>query len=286
MSEGNQMEKKMPVVASIVLYKHTQQELQPTIDSLLSEALVETIILVDNAGCEWAAHINNPRIVYIKSDKNGGFGHGHNQAMAAFLDKCEYFIICNPDIEFDVGTVETLYRFAKQNQHAFLAPNIIYPNGEKQRVCRLLPTPANLLLRRFVPFFAKFFDKKYELHGVDDTQNFFAPSISGCFIFAQADLLKKVQGFDSRYFMYLEDVDLCRKVLAYTKPIFCAGATVKHSFAKGSYKNYKLLGYHIQSAIHYFNKWGWFIDSERSNINKKCLDQLPSITVQVRKENQ
>lgn len=78
-------------------------------------------------------------------------------------------------------------------------------------------------------------------------------------MFVESRLLQQLQGFDSRYFMYLEDVDLCRKVLQYEKPMFCSEATVTHAFAKGSYKNLKLMGYHIRSAITYFNKWGWFL---------------------------
>ncbi|WP_321147915.1 glycosyltransferase family 2 protein, partial [Serratia marcescens] len=93
------VEDKKPVVASIVLYKHKQKDIQPTIDSLLAEPLIETIVLVDNADSEWADNLNNPRIAYIKSDFNGGYGHGHNQAMDKYLNKCKYFIICNPDIE-------------------------------------------------------------------------------------------------------------------------------------------------------------------------------------------
>lgn len=267
----------MPVVASIVLYKHSQEDLQPTIDSLLAEPLVETIVLVDNADSEWANDLNNSRIKYIKSEINGGYGHGHNQAMDKYLDNSAYFIICNPDIAFVPGTVASLYNFAENSGHRFIAPKIIYPNGEEQRVCRLLPTPAHLILRRFMPCLSKYLDENYELQNADYNQNFFAPTISGCFMFVESSLLKQLKGFDSRYFMYLEDVDLCRKVLRYENPMFCSEATVTHAFAKGSYKNLKLMSYHIRSAITYFNKWGWFFDAERRSINKECIQKLPQM---------
>ncbi|MFI8418266.1 glycosyltransferase [Serratia sp. NPDC078593] len=274
----NAVESKQQVIASIVLYKHSKEEIMPTLDSLLAEDLVETIVLVDNADCKWANKLDNPRITYIKSDRNQGFGHGHNQAMARYLDKCRYFIICNPDIEFELGTVKTLFDFAERGNHRFIAPRIIYPNGDEQRVCRLLPTPAHLFLRRFMPFFSRFLDKNYELQFADYNKNFFAPAISGCFMFVESTLLKKIKGFDPRYFMYLEDVDLCRKVLRYEIPIFCSEATVTHAFAKGSYKSFKLMRYHVSSAISYFNKWGWFFDLERRSFNKKCINELSKIT--------
>lgn len=190
------VEHKVPVVASIVLYQHKQEDIQPTIDSLLAEPLVETIVLVDNAGSEWASQLNNPRIAYIKSDFNGGYGHGHNQAMSKYLSKCKYFIICNPDIEFSAGTVKNLYNFAESGNHRFIAPKIVYPNGEAQRVCRLLPTPAHLFLRRFMPFLSKYLDENYELQDADYNKNFFAPTISGCFMFVESRLLQQLQGFD------------------------------------------------------------------------------------------
>ena len=271
----NTIEDKMAVVDSIVLYKHTNEEIQPVIDSLLAERLVEKVILVDNASSDWADRLNHPKIVYIKSIVNGGYGHGHNQAMERYLDKCQYFIICNPDISFSPDTVTQLYNFAECSGHRFIAPRIIYPSGEAQRVCRLLPTPAHLFLRRFMPFLAKYFDKNYELQHADYTKSFFTPVISGCFMFIESALLKQLQGFDPRYFMYLEDVDLCRKALKYEQPMFYSGATVTHAFAKGSYKNLKLMIYHIRSAITYFNKWGWFFDAERRHMNKSCMTQLP-----------
>lgn len=272
----NFVEKKS-IIASIVLYQHTAEDVQPTINSLLANDLVELIVLIDNAGCEWANRLNNQRITYIKSENNNGFGHGHNQAIDKYINQCNYFIICNPDIEFSADTIEILYTFARTGNHRFIAPKIIYPDGKDQHVCRLLPTPIHMFLRRFLPFFSKHFNKKYELHEADYSQIFSVPAISGCFMFIESELLNKLQGFDPRYFMYFEDVDLCRRALPYATPMFCADATVTHAFAKGSYKNFTLMCHHVRSAIHYFNKWGWFFDIERRKINQKCMDRLPRL---------
>jgi hypothetical protein len=45
-------------------------------------------------------------------------------------------------------------------------------------------------------------------------------------------------------------------------------------FSKGSYGSINLLKYHIASAIKYFNKWGWFFDKERKQINDFIIQQL------------
>jgi len=56
--------------------------------------------------------------------------------------------------------------------------------------------------------------------------------------------------------------------------IFYPYVHIYHEYGKGSYKNKKLLMYHIQSAIKYFNKWGWFNDSERKKINQEILEKF------------
>ncbi|HGM5488623.1 TPA: glycosyltransferase family 2 protein [Serratia fonticola] len=266
---------KYQVVVSIVLYNHSYAQLEETLSSLLRETCVEKIVLVDNGGSIWAASLNNPRITYIASRQNKGFGYGHNLAMQHFLDKCDYYLICNPDISFDQGELESLYHFARDGGHQFVSPRIYYKDGRVQYSCRLLPTPANLFLRRFFPRWGAKLDITYELQNADFSQSFSVPSVSGCFMLLQADLLKRLGGFDERYFMYLEDVDLCRRALSLSKIIFYPGATITHVFGKGSYKSLNLFSYHIKSAVSYFNKWGWFCDRERVIANQKCLKTIP-----------
>lgn len=263
------------VVASIVLFNHSSSQLEDTLKSLLSEDCVEKIVLVDNGGASWAASLDNPRISYIRSEQNNGFGHGHNLAMARFLDKCDYFLICNPDISFVQGALERLYHFARDGKHQFVSPRIYYSDGRLQYSCRLLPTPANLFLRRFFPSWAAKLDVTYEIQRADYTQSFSVPTVSGCFMLMSSNLLKTLGGFDERYFMYLEDVDLCRRALPLTEILFYPGSTITHVFGKGSYKNLNLFTYHIKSTISYFNKWGWFCDRERSITNQKCLKTIP-----------
>ncbi|MCT2418318.1 MULTISPECIES: glycosyltransferase [Pantoea] len=265
----------MQIVASIVLYRHTQTDIEPTLASLLSEETIEKIVLVDNGGADWAANLNHPRIEYIQAGSNLGFGAGHNIAIKKYLSRSEYFLICNPDIRFQEGAVSSLYQVAKKNKYKFLSPSIVYSDGSKQFSCRLLPTPVNLFARRFIPALAKDMDKKYELRNADFSKVFTVPSVSGCFMFLESELLARLEGFDDRYFMYMEDIDLCRRALKYTDIIYYSDVTITHLFKKGSYESKYLLLQHILSSIKYFNKWGWFFDPLRRSKNKECLKSVP-----------
>lgn len=73
--------------------------------------------------------------------------------------------------------------------------------------------------------------------------------------------------------MYMEDVDLTRRVHKYFKTIFLPDVTIVHSHRSGSYKSFRLLRIHIVSAIKYFNKWGWFFDRERREWNREVLEK-------------
>jgi len=268
-------QKKWQVVASIVLFNHSYPQIENTLNSLLAESCVSKVVLVDNGGGSWASKLANPRIDYITSERNGGFAYGHNLAMARYLSDSHYFLICNPDISFEQGELEKLYQFACMGKHQFVAPKIHYSDGRFQYSCRLLPSPVNLFLRRFLPRLGAKMDAAYELHQADYSQNLKVPSISGCFMLLASELLQALQGFDERYFMYLEDVDLCRRALPLTDIIYHADSLVIHVFGKGSYKNRTLLFYHLRSAITYFNTWGWFFDSGRKGYNQLCLQKLP-----------
>ncbi|MBO1500777.1 glycosyltransferase family 2 protein [Serratia proteamaculans] len=266
---------RFQIVASIVLFNHSYEQVEATLTSLLNEHCVGKIVLINNGGADWAASLGNERISYIHSAVNGGFGYGHNLSMKRYLDSCDYFLICNPDISFEVGALAQLHHFACVSGHQFVSPRIRYSDGRFQYSCRLLPTPANLFLRRFLPKWGAKIDVDYELQKADYDKIFAVPSVSGCFMLLKSELLSRLDGFDERYFMYLEDVDLCRRALKLTNIVYFSGTTITHAFGKGSYKSLILLRYHIHSAILYFNKWGWFFDSDRCNYNQKYLKTIP-----------
>ena len=82
--------------------------------------------------------------------------------------------------------------------------------------------------------------------------------------------LSQVGVFDERYFLYLEDVDLCRRIYQRFKTIYFPEVAVYHGYERGSYRSVRLMMHHIVSALRYFQKWGWYSDRERTDINQKA----------------
>lgn len=261
------------VIVSVVLFKHSYADLKPTLESLFLSPLIEKIILVDNDESEWASTLLNPKVVYVKSDGNYGFGYGHNLAIQKYARESDYFLICNPDIQFTQSEFQKIVDFAETRTEGLFLPKIVYPSGENQFGARLLPSPLNLFARRFSPKLAEKLDQNYLLKDLDLSKAYFVPYLSGCFMLFKSKSLLELDGFDERFFMYMEDIDLSRRCAEKFGTIYYPLATVLHQHEQASYKNAKLLKAHLDSAIKYFHKWGWFFDPSRDQLNTKCLDQ-------------
>lgn len=265
---------------SIVLYETDEQELRMALDSVLSSSLINNVFLIDNSRLRRLEHLArlDPRIVYIFTNKNLGHGKAHNIALKISLEKdIKYHIVMNPDVFFESGVVEELFEFMEKNEDVGLVmPKVLYPDGSLQYLCKLLPTPIDLIMRRFLSnsVFSKIYQRRmerYELRftGYDKIMN--VPFLSGCFMFLRTKVLKKTGLFDERFFLYCDDLDLCRRIGRIGKTVFYPYVSIYHHWKRGSYTSKKLLFYHVLDAIRYFNKWGWFFDKERKEINEELI---------------
>jgi len=80
---------------------------------------------------------------------------------------------------------------------------------------------------------------------------------SGSFMVFRTSIFKQLKGFDTRFFMYLEDADITRRVNLVSKALFFPEARVIHKWERASYKSKKLAFVTLKSMYIYFNKWGW-----------------------------
>jgi GT2 family glycosyltransferase len=155
-------------------------------------------------------------------------------------------------------------------------PRIQFPDGGPQRLAKMLPTPFDLFMRRFLPFpsLKRKLNERYELHQLPLDRPTDVPCLSGCFLVARTRLLDRLRGFDERYFMYMEDVDLVRRLGDLGRTVFDPSVIVTHAYAKGSYHDWRLTRYHVASACRYFSKWGWLGDRTRRLRNRATEVEL------------
>lgn len=265
------------LTASIVVYKSEALLLKEAIDSFLQAAPQSELYVIDNSPSDEARRVcTHPRIRYHFNGYNMGFGAAHNLALKQSLASAtDYHLVLNPDVYFEPQALQSLISFMDSNGDVGLVmPRVLYPDGRLQYLCRLLPSPTTLLLRRVLHPLKRVsthINNRYEMKFTGYDQVMDVPFLSGCFMFLRTDSLRSTGLFDERIFLYTEDIDLTRRLHRKFRTVYFPGATVYHHHVRESYRSFRVLIHHARSAIAYFNKWGWFIDSERDEINRRAI---------------
>ena len=251
---------------TISLVSHNQRyDLERLLPSLLSAAsLVRSeILLIDNRsndGTKEFIQQNFTRVDVIHNPKKAGYGENHNLNLQRTHGR--FFVIMNSDMTVEHNVFTLLYNY--MNQHpdvGIVSPKILNEDGTIQGLNKRYPTLLDLFLRRFVPKAIQCFFKErlnyYEMRDVGYNYTCDVPFISGSFMFCRADLLKSLGGFDPKYFLYFEDVDLCRKVQQTHRTMYYPGVSVTHFWKRSAHSNLIYTYYFIKSAFRYFSKWGY-----------------------------
>jgi GT2 family glycosyltransferase len=264
--------------ASIVTYKTDPPQLKQVVDCFLNSSVTGHLTIIDNSPTDQLRSLClSLGVEYIFNDNNLGYGKAHNLALQKNLDQSQYHLVLNTDVYFESDTLEKILCFMEAHPQAGLAmPKVFSATGELQMLCKLLPTPLNLATRRFCPFdnWFKKLNERYEMKGTGYDHVMDVPFLSGCFMFLRTKAIKQVGLFDERFFLYAEDTDLSRRMHEQFQTLFFPGAEIQHVHARGSYKDFWLTVQNLKSAIQYFNKWGWFFDSDRMAVNQRAQMQV------------
>ncbi len=253
--------------------------LKDLISSFLILDLNIKLYLIDNSPTdELIDVVTDLRIEYLHNPSNVGFGAGHNIAIRKALSVgSNYHFIVNPDIYLNEDVVTPLVEYMKNNNGVgMIMPQILNLDGKVQNLPKLLPSPLSILLRKIKRprgYYKKFIER-YELRNVPQKQIYNAPILSGCFTLLNLKAIQEIGGYDDNYFMYFEDWDLSRRMHQKYRTIYYPLVSVYHGYESGANKSLKLFKIFIYSAFIYFNKWGWFFDKERKQINRKALSQF------------
>lgn len=284
------------ITASIVTYNNNLLDLEGILRSLLISP-VQKLWIIDHSDTfmrlegelqeymrkddEYLKHEGRGfQLEYLKED-NKGYGSGHNVALRKAMELgSQYHLVVNPDVWFGAEVIPALWRLMEEDETiALVMPKVLFLNGSVQRLAKLLPTPVDLFCRFFVP--GKLISKRndrFELKHSGYNRRMNVPFLSGCFMFLRISALRSEGLFDERFFMYMEDVDITRRLHAKYKTVFFPSVSIYHRFSRLSYHKWHLSLVHMISVVKYFNKWGWIYDSGRRRFNKKLLKKLKTET--------
>lgn len=222
------------------------------------------IIVVENASGDDLEHLRSEIIDFklIKSSVNLGMGGGNNLGLKE--SKGEFVLILNPDTYLRPQAIKILFEYIKERPDVYIVgPKLLNPDLTLQLSCAKFPRPWTPIFRR--TFLGKFFKKHLNWFLMKDFSHDIIKEVD--WLMGSCLLIRRINfsGFDERFFMYFEDIDVCRRVWREGKKVvYCPTAEVIHFHTRGSadnswylsiFKN-KLTREHIKSWFRYFKKWG------------------------------
>lgn len=227
-------------------------------------------IAVDNASTEQVSlgYLENAAekgdVKLVKARKNLGFGGGNN--LGAKEARGKYILILNPDIFVEEHSVQKMVDYMDAHPEVgVLGPKLVYPNDDVQDSCRRNMKFRDLVIKRTflrkIPFLKKRVDT-YTMEDFDHSRTQEVDLLVGaCFIIPRR-VYEEVGGFDKRYFLFMEDFDLCREISKVGhKVVYFPETQVTHNHKRLSGGSlFKLLTrkvfwIHVRSAFKYFWKW-------------------------------
>ncbi|RYG62350.1 MAG: glycosyltransferase [Alphaproteobacteria bacterium] len=271
----------LDLMVSIVLYRPDIAKLQECLESVYLCKLNWRLHLIDNSDTpleESFLKSLDKRVSYVHGQGNVGFGSGHNLAIHKHVKKARYWLVLNPDAYFGEGLLEKLVQRMDVDQAIGLCiPHIQNPDGSTQYVNKRLPTPEVFVARKLdwmlrIPGLKTFLNNrldKFVLKDMDLNKPLICPFISGCFMFFRGSMLAELGGYDERYFLYMEDLDISRRAARRGLNVVFSDIQCFHHWERGAYKNSKLFRILVKSCISYFWKWGWVLDFERYGMNRR-----------------
>lgn len=213
------------------------------------------LYVYDNCSTDDTVHILKkyfPELILIEGDKNIGFGRGHNQIIKHV--RSEYHAIINPDIYLENDVIQQMFQYMKEHSAVVqLTPEIRNLDGSIQYLPKIDPNIKFVILSKLAPF--KHYRKIYTMEDQKIDEPIEVMSCTGCFSMAPTALLKKIHGYDCRYFMYFEDADLSRRLRKYGKLIYHPGMYVCHAWKRDNMKSMRGALIFLSSMLKYYRKW-------------------------------
>lgn len=245
----------------VVVTYRSSDVLRGFLDSLTRSSLVpDDVVVVDNSPTK----VSLPKkgslqaVSVIHRPDNPGYGTAANVGVAALSDSCDWVVVCNPDILVDKDTLQLLLDEAQSHHNAgSLGPAIRNDDGSLYPSARALPSlgigighgllgvvwPGNPWTRAY--------RGDYESSSTRETG-----WLSGSFLLLRREAWEAVGGFDEKYFMFFEDVDLGWRLQQHGyRNLYVPSATAIHEGGHSTKSNYTLmLTAHHESAVRFIAK--------------------------------
>jgi N-acetylglucosaminyl-diphospho-decaprenol L-rhamnosyltransferase len=230
------------ITVSIVSHAHGEMVSNLT-DTVLSFPEVSQVIVTLNV-YEEINLSRDPKLTIVSNIVPKGYGKNHNYAFS--LARGNFFCVMNPDVIIRSNPFPKLLEEFNDDAVGLAAPMVINDSGSIEDSMRHFITPWSLLKRVL-----GLESDAYSL--ACNSSSIFPDWVAGMFMLIRKKAYDEIMGFDERYFMYCEDVDLCTRLWkAKYKVVGCTSAVITHDAQRSSHANIKFFIWHVFSLIRYF----------------------------------
>ncbi len=182
-------------------------------------------------------------ITVVRNASPHGFARNHNAAFRAA--QAGYFCVLNPDLRIHADPFPALLSLFDEPRVGVASPSIVDTSGRAEDHARRFPTFRSLA--------AKLVRADRDLDYEESGQPFSPDWIAGMFMLFRSSAFQEVGGFDERYFLYYEDIDICRRLRRSGYDIrVTPSARTTHNARRASRHNVKYMLSHARSMLRYF----------------------------------
>ena len=246
----------MSALISVVSHGHAHMLTDGRLNRIINSENVKLVVL-DNLGEEnLREYCERNNITYMQNVRRQGFGANNNKVFAQ-NEGCyfKYFICINPDIILDTEALSTFIKFIVTQDDILATLKLVDTKRNRlDQNIRRYPTIKLLFRSLFLS------DKTGYVYDENERKNLTQVDwCCGSFLAVKSEVYQEVSGFDERYFMYMEDVDLCRTISLkfQTKVKYYDNLVAEHPVALQNRKIYSQhFLMHIKAMLLYFYKWG------------------------------
>ena len=223
--------------------------------SSIHNANPASIIVIDNTSNDGSLEYLRKQtgIKIIENEENIGFGRAANQGIEG--SHTPYILLLNVDTEATPGSIERLEDFMNQNsEFSIVAPQLIFPDGRLQPSCRKFPTLLNYPL--FLSYLDRLIPTGYRVSKRQHGQPMTVDQPMGAALMIRRSALEAVGNFDPQFSLYMEEVDLCKRMkdagwqifyLPEAKFVHHAGGSTKQDWERSQ-------NFYFQNVMRYFQK--------------------------------
>ena len=251
-------------LSCIIVNYNSSNPLQNCLDSIYKtiHGLEFEVIVVDNSEDDLGLQglkDSFPQAQLIYNPSNVGFSRANNQA--AKIAQGNTLIFINPDTILSDQAINFMQNyFCSHSEAGAIGPKVLNPDGSLQYSCRRYPTLWTGLFNRYSILSRLFpknrFTSQYLMLDFDHKKILPVDWLSGCCLMVRKRVFEEIGGFDENYFLFNEDVDLCRMINETGKKvIYFPKAIVNHQVSTSNSKtSARVIAKRHLGMMHYFKK--------------------------------